>query len=635
MRHLLGLILMVALLWAASPAQAVEAARVAERHDVTSESAAAWLDEAVPRVFEPAPYTGLAVSVVADGQPVLTEGLGAARQAPHTPLDPAEHLFRVGSVSKVFNALAVMQLVERGDVDLDADVNTYVDLELELPLGPVTLRQLLSHTAGFEERMERVFVGDVSKVTDLRTYLSEVQPRQVYEPGTVTAYSNYSAALAGHVVERVSGQEWADYVEQHVIQPLGMHSTSAGQPLPEPLADRLAWAYPGGGTAPQDFEFLSGAPAGVVSSTATDMALFAQFLLAGDDAVLGEEAHRAWLAGEPMAELGGLGRGGFVSLGLAHAPKHETWGIGHGGDTIAHHASLVVWPERDLAIFAVATDSALVWDLTDDFFSEFVAEATAPGSAPGEAGDQVLARDQAQAVAEHTWTNSRRNDSAALTISNPTMSLTAHDDGDVSLQGQRYAWGDDWHWVDPDSGEHLTARAVDGRVEAVQFTPYMTFIPGGPTTKTLGITAVTGLLVLIVAGASAGITWVVRRRRYGHPRPRASAVALAGRLAGWTPVLFIVAIGLKLLSLRGLIEAFVLPGPRIPDITGNLTLEVLGSVVMAVALLATVALLVPAVGHARGRRPARAAGWAVAFAGGVALVWALAELNLLFSPMLI
>ena len=143
--------------------------------------------------------------------------------------------------------------------------------------------------------------------------------------------------------------------------------------------------------------------------------------------------------------------------------------------------------------------------------------------------------------------------------------------------------------------------------------------------------------------------YVVQRRRESqrqyNPGQRVEAFALEEarewlreimpRLAGWTPVLFIVAIGLKLLSLRGLIEAFVLPGPRIPDITGNLTLEVLGSVVMAVALLATVALLVPAAGHARGRRPVRAAGWAVAFAGGVALVWALAELNLLFSPMLI
>src|SRR5690606_35310692 len=153
-----------------------------------------------------------------------------------TPVDPVATLFRPGSVSKLFTWTAVMQLVEQGKLDLDADINQYIDFEIPLYDGIlVTLRQVMTHSAGFEEQFRALITADPAAITPLGEALKYWVPERIHAPGTTPAYSNYATALAGHVVERVSGESFDDYIERHIFQPLGMSNSSFRQPLPPAL----------------------------------------------------------------------------------------------------------------------------------------------------------------------------------------------------------------------------------------------------------------------------------------------------------------------------------------------------------------------------------------------------------------
>src|SRR5690606_9419985 len=192
-------------------------------------------DGLVPAALERSGIPGAAVAVVHDGQVLTARGYGwadtgSAGGEPR-PVDPDRTLFRVGSISKVFVATAVMQLVEQGRIDLDADVERYLDFPLPRAFAqPVTMRHLLTHTAGFEERIKGLIALD-GPGPDLRETVAVDPPEQVFAPGTVPAYSNYGYALAGYVVERVSGVPFDAYVEQNVIRRAGMTSSTFAQPL--------------------------------------------------------------------------------------------------------------------------------------------------------------------------------------------------------------------------------------------------------------------------------------------------------------------------------------------------------------------------------------------------------------------
>nr|BFF26358.1 hypothetical protein GCM10025732_43230 [Glycomyces mayteni] len=239
---------------------------------LTAANVDAWLDETLPGMLEAEGIAGASVAVVGGGEVLTTRGFGTA--APGTPVDPADTLFRPGSISKVFTATAVMQLVEAGELDLDADVAAYLDFEIERNYpDDLTLRHLLSHTAGFEERVAGLIGLDGEEV-DLRAALATDPPEQVFRPGTTPSYSNYGNALAGYIVERVSGVPFEEYIEANLLQPLGMDSSSFRQPLPADLAGRVSEGYDDAGGPAQPFEYVGTPPAGALSATADDMAKF-------------------------------------------------------------------------------------------------------------------------------------------------------------------------------------------------------------------------------------------------------------------------------------------------------------------------------------------------------------------------
>src|SRR3546814_7972076 len=169
-----------------------------------------------------------------------------------------------------------MQLVDQCKLDLDADVNQYLDFEIPAYEGkPATLRQIMTHTAGFEEQIRALITAKDSEITPLGEALKHWVPERIHEPGSTPAYSNYATAVAGYIVERVSGESFDDYIDRHIFEPLGMAHSSFRQPLPPALLAKMSKGYSKASDGePKDYEFISLAPAGSLASTGADMARF-------------------------------------------------------------------------------------------------------------------------------------------------------------------------------------------------------------------------------------------------------------------------------------------------------------------------------------------------------------------------
>ena len=257
---------------AAAPANPQDQAGVAV--PLTKADVDIWLDGFMPYALRTADIPGAVVTVVKDGQILTARGFGYADVEKRTPVDPDRTLFRPGSVSKLITWTAAMQLVEQGKLDLDKDINTYLDFKIPDYDGkPITLRQIMTHTAGFEEAIKDLIFSDPAHMLPLGDYLKRWTPKRVFAPGTTPAYSNWATALTGYMVERVSGESFDDYCDKHIFAPLGMTNSTMRQPLPEALASQMASGYKPGQDAGK-FEIVGPAPAGSLSSTGTDMAKF-------------------------------------------------------------------------------------------------------------------------------------------------------------------------------------------------------------------------------------------------------------------------------------------------------------------------------------------------------------------------
>jgi len=297
---------------------------------------------------------GATVSVVKDGELFFAKGYGYADFEKRIPVTADQTLFRPGSVSKLFTWTAVMQLVEQGQLDLNADVNAYLDFQIPATYPqPVTLAHLLTHTPGFENRNEGLFVRQAEDILPLRKYLGDYLPARIYPPGQVTAYSNYGTALAGYIVERVSGMAYEQYVEEYIFKPLEMNHSTFRRPLPPGLAENLAvgYSYANGAYQPQA-EWVQPAPAGGLSSTATDMA---RFMIAhlqegryGDGVRILQEStaremHRRQFTNDPRVN-------GWA-YGFMEAELNGQRIIWHGGATYFFHSALVLLPEQNVGLF--------------------------------------------------------------------------------------------------------------------------------------------------------------------------------------------------------------------------------------------------------------------------------------------
>lgn len=350
-------ILIVALFPSATGLNAVAAAPAAVLTD--REELEAFMDGLMAAHMEEFKFVGAALSIVKDGELLLNKGYGYADPQQRLPVDPEHTLFRPGSASKIFTWTAVMQLVEQGKIDLHADVNQYLDFEIPVQATqpgqkpqPITMEHLLTHTPGFEDRGAGLFVLEEGQLLSLEEYLKNYLPARVFPPGTVMAYSNYGTALAGYIVERVSGQLFEDYVEQHILDPLGMERSTFQQPPAVPDGELArAYNFAAGEYHEGSFEYISARPAGSMSSTAADMANFMiahlQQGVYNGTRILQEETaremHRQQFTHHPM--LNGM------TYGFIENNFNGRRAITHGGDTFLFHSGLYLLPEERLGLF--------------------------------------------------------------------------------------------------------------------------------------------------------------------------------------------------------------------------------------------------------------------------------------------
>jgi CubicO group peptidase (beta-lactamase class C family) len=320
-------------------------------HELTAVDVEAFLDGIVPLQLERDDIAGATIAVVKDGKLLFAKGYGYSDYEKKKPVSAEETLFRPGSVSKLFTWTAVMQLVEQGKLDLDRNVNDYLDFKIPDAFGqPITLKNLRTHTPGFEEQIKDLFtVG--SESPNLGGYLKTHIPARIYPPGTVPAYSNYGASLAGYIVERVSGRPFNDYVEENIFKPLGMDHSTFRQPLPPTLAPSMSLGYQLASDEPKPFEVVVPFPAGSLSSTAADMA---RFMIAHlQDGQLGDaRILRPDTAQLMHSRLFGLDQAAnAMAYGFYEESRNGHRIIGHGGDTLYFHSDLHLIPDAGVGFF--------------------------------------------------------------------------------------------------------------------------------------------------------------------------------------------------------------------------------------------------------------------------------------------
>jgi len=335
----------------------------------------AFLDGLLGALLTEEQVAGAAVAIVRDGRLLFSQGYGWADVEAGIPVDPATTLFRIGSVSKLFTWTAVMQLRDEGRLDLDTDINRYLDFRLPATVDePITLRHLMTHTPGFEDRTFRLFAPDERMARG--EWLRRNVPARVRPPGQDVAYSNYGSALAGYIVERVSGLSWEEYVERHILGPLGMRSATGRQPVPESLASSASRGYVhrDGRFAAQPFDWIAPplAPAGAVSASAEAMG---HFMIAhlrpgrpGAAPLLSDSA----LVRMQSRSFGPDPRLNGWALGFYEKSSHGLRIIGHGGGTQRFFSDLSLVPAERLGIFVSFNSPGRDHLLTRRFLEAFL-----------------------------------------------------------------------------------------------------------------------------------------------------------------------------------------------------------------------------------------------------------------------
>ena len=358
----LGLLLTSAVSEPADQADAVwfepQAELIEEAEDASERTALAGHVDGLVRALQRDHGLGaVSLSIVRDDELWLSRGYGLADIESGRPVDPDQTLFRIGSVSKTFTWTAVMMLVERGLIDLDADLNDYLH-EFQIAPAfrePVTMRQIMHHRGGFEDTLRLFAVADDDS-RPLAELLAEHQPRRVHRPGDRTSYSNWASALAAQIVENVSGRPYGEFLQAELLDPLGMNATTwlAPAQMDADTRERLATGYKQARGALDLQGFMQIGPywpAGGIASTATDMARWMRFHLNGGtlDGVrlMQADTHaRMWTRGFADRPLGA-----DLAHGWQDRPYRSVRALGHGGGTAAFLTNLVLVPELQLGIF--------------------------------------------------------------------------------------------------------------------------------------------------------------------------------------------------------------------------------------------------------------------------------------------
>jgi CubicO group peptidase (beta-lactamase class C family) len=460
------------------PAAAPAAAGAAPAATLTADDLNAWLDGYMPYALHTGDIAGAVVAVVKDGQIVTERGFGYSDVAKRAPVDPKLTLFRPGSVSKLFTWTAVMQQVEQGKIDLDADVNQYLDFKIPARDGkPVTMRELMQHVAGFEEQAKGI-MSDDPKSPGFEALLKQWVPERVFAAGSTPAYSNYGASLAGYIVQRVSGESFDDYIDKHIFAPLDMQHSSFRQPLPANLEPLMSKGYPLASEPAKPYEIIGPAPAGSLASSGEDMA---HFMIAhlqngeyhGNRILKAETAEM--MHNSPLTILPPLNR---MELGFFETNVNGREVIAHLGDTQNFHTSLHLFLKENVGFYVSFNSpgkAGAVGGLRGALFDDFADRYFSAAETAARAVDAKTSAAHAALLKGH-WVNSRGSQSSFLAavglLGQTKAGVNARGELAVPFNGLN---GKPRHWVetapflwrDQDSHERLAAKVVDGK--AVRF----------------------------------------------------------------------------------------------------------------------------------------------------------------------
>ncbi len=286
----------------------------------------------------------VSIALIDDQKIVWSQAFGSAGPAT---------VFRVGSVSKLFTDLAIMQLVERGELDLDRPVTEYIpEFHPRNPFGaPITLRELMSHRSGLQREPPAGHYFDPSSPSLKATVESMNRTELIYAPGLRTKYSNAGIAVAGYVLERLKGQPFAEYLKNAVLRPLSLtHCAFEPEPaIARNLSKAFLWTYDGRTFDAPAFQ-LGISPSGSLYATAADLATFVSALFVPGKTVRRETLERMWT---PQFGQSGFGIGFRVSQLDGHRM------VGHAGAIYGFATELAALPDEKLGAIAITTmDSA-------------------------------------------------------------------------------------------------------------------------------------------------------------------------------------------------------------------------------------------------------------------------------------
>jgi CubicO group peptidase (beta-lactamase class C family) len=498
--------------------------------ELTRADVEAWLDGFLNYELERGDIAGAVVVIVKDGEVLLQKGYGYADVENRRPVDPERTLFRVGSVAKLFTDTAVMQLVEQGKVKLDEPIGTYLDFEVREGFDkPVTVRNLITHTGGFEELLRELMHSDPERFGSLEDYVKRTRPVRIFPPGEVPSYCNYCLAVLGYIIERVSGETFDDYMDRHIFRPLGMQRSTFRQPLPEAFAADMSKGYErGSGPAWPYFELVGPAPAGSLSATGADMARFMIAHLSAEDggAATLLQPQTARLMHNTLFRATPPVNG--MALGFFEANRNGQRILEHGGDTQVFHSQLALFMDAGVGLFVSFNStgregavggirSALFEQFTDRYFPAPIPdEPTLPTAV--EHSRLVAGRYQTSRRAETTFY-------AAVGLLGQ-FTVNANPDGTLvipplrGLNGQPKVWREvaPFVWREVSGKERLAAKIENGRVRFLGHdgsSGIQVFLPV-PASRSAGwimplaLVSAASLLLTLLVWPVAGL---IRRRR--------------------------------------------------------------------------------------------------------------------------
>ncbi len=526
-----------------------------EATPLTAADVGAWLDGFMPVALARAGVVGAVVVVVKDGAVLFEKGYGYADVANRTPVDPKTTLFRPASISKLFTWTAVMQLVEQGKLDLDADVNLYLDFKIPPREGkPITLRNIMTHTTGFEE-WGRGLMRSKPNPVSLGEMMKSSVPARVFAPGTTPAYSNYGAALAGYIVERVSGEPFEQYIDNHIYKPLGMEHSTFLQPPPERLAPLVSKGYPDVSRPAEPFEYGNVTPAGSMSASGDDMA---KFMIAhlqdgrlGEAMILKPETARLMHNSRTaiMAPLNG------IELGFIDADINGHRVISHGGDLAYFHSNLSLFIDDHVGLFISMNSAGIPGGSVRQLLFEDFADRYFPATPHDGTVDEKTAAEHAK-MASGRYRGARGSYTNFLSMLGllGQLEIVANPDGTISLPMLKGPGGapKKYHEIAPflwrEIGGHDRFGAIveDGRVVRVSSdmaSAIMVFdrAPASIAAAWIVPALIASLGVLILTALAWPVGAIVRRR-YQVPLPHAGERARATRFARYGVLALLAAV---------------------------------------------------------------------------------------------